>query len=154
MAFDINAIKAAAAKLQQAQQAKAQPKSEPKSAPKSASKKSAKATTSAPKSAPKADSPKTKGGASYVIPAEFKEAIESYLFARPDVVPKMATKGKSIDGCCDYIFDVMKKRAEKARNGKSAVGIYSKPDEIYGLAVHYYDESDEDLKNELNKKED
>lgn len=152
MAFDINAIKAAAAKLQQAKEA--QTKSEPKSAPKSASKKSAKATTSAPKSAPKTDSPKTKGGASYVIPAEFKETIESYLFARPDVVPKMATKGKSIDGCCDYIFDVMKKRAEKARNGKSAVGIYSKPEEIYGLSVHYYDESDEDLKRELNAKED
>ena len=34
MAFDINAIKAAAAKLQQAQQTKAQPKSETKSEPK------------------------------------------------------------------------------------------------------------------------
>jgi hypothetical protein len=61
---------------------------------------------------------------------------------------KLKNPGKSIDGCCDYIFDVMRKRAEKERSGKSAVGMYAEPDEIFGLAVHYYDESDESLKSE------
>ena len=34
----------------------------------------------------------------------------------------------------------MRKRAEKERAGKNAVGMYADPDEIFGLAVHYYDE--------------
>ena len=96
----------------------------------------------------KTDTPKTKGGAKYVIPKEFKQAIEDHLKGRPDMAEKMKQEGKSIDGCCDYIFDVMRKRAEKERNGKSAVGMYATPDEIFGMAVHYYDESDEDLKKE------
>lgn len=127
----LDAIAAAAANLQSEQ------KSEPKGAPKSA-----------PKAAPKSDTQKQKGGASYVIPAEFKQAIENYLSGRPDMVDKLLKKGKSIDGCCDYIFDVMRKRAEKQRGGKSAVGMYVDPQEVYGLACHYYDETDEDLKNE------
>ena len=60
----------------------------------------------------------------------------------------MSKKGKSIDGCCEYIFGVMLKRAQKERGGKTAVGMYVPPEEIYGMAAHYYDESDEDLKNE------
>lgn len=131
----LDAINAAAASLQSEQ------KSEPKGAPKSA-----------PKAAPKSDTPKTKGGANYVIPAEFKQAIEDYLNGRPDMADKLSKEGKTIDGCCDYIFDVMRKRAEKQRGGKSAVGLYASPDEIFGMAVHYYDESDEDLKKELKSK--
>jgi len=103
-------------------------------------------------SAPKTDTPKTKGGAKYVIPAEFKQAIEDHLKGRADMKEKLSKKGKSIDGCCDYIFDVMRKRAEKERGGKSAVGLYANPDEIFGLACHYYDESEEDLKEEMKKK--
>lgn len=135
----LDAINSAAAKLQSEQ------KSEPKGAPKSAPKASAKA-------APKSDTPKTKGGASYVIPAEFKQAIEDYLNGRPDMADKLSKEGKTIDGCCDYIFDVMRKRAEKQRGGKSAVGLYASPDEIFSLAVHYYDESEESLKEELKAK--
>ena len=132
----LDAINAAAASLQSEQ--KSEPKGAPKSAPKAAQ----------PKAAPKSDTPKTKGGASYVIPAEFKQAIEDYLNGRPDMAEKLSKEGKTIDGCCDYIFDVMRKRAEKQRGGKSAVGLYASPDEIFSLAVHYYDEKDEDLKNE------
>ncbi|MBR5728829.1 MAG: hypothetical protein IKX61_01290 [Prevotella sp.] len=99
------------------------------------------------------DTPKTKGGAKYVIPASFKQAIEKYLQGRSDMKSKLSAKGKSIDGCCDYIFDVMRKRAEKERGGKSAVGLYADPQEIFGMAVHYYDETDESLKEELNAKE-
>ena len=109
----------------------------------------AKGGKSAPKAAPKTDTPKTKGGANYVIPAEFKQAIEAYLNSRPDMKEKLNAKGKSLEGCCDYIFDVMRKRAEKNRGGKSAVGLYSPPEEIFGLAVHYYDESEESLKEEI-----
>ena len=96
----------------------------------------------------KTDTPKTKGGAKYVIPAEFKQAIEDHLHGRADMKEKLTKKGKSIDGCCDYIFDVMRRRAEKERGGKSAVGLYADPQEIFGLAVHYYDETDEALKAE------
>lgn len=96
----------------------------------------------------KTDTPKTKGGAKYVIPAEFKQAIEDHLQGRADMKEKLTKKGKSIDGCCDYIFDVMRRRAEKERGGKSAVGLYADPQEIFGLAVHYYDETDEVLKAE------
>ena len=149
MAFDINAIKAAAAKLQQAQQTKAQPKSEPKSAPKSASKKSAKTTTSAPKSAPKTDTKKRTNECAYVIPASFKERIESYLYSRPDIVPKLNAKDKSIDGCCEFIYAKFLNEAKKARNNKQAVGMSPFDDEVYGLAVHYYDEPNEMLKKEL-----
>lgn len=98
------------------------------------------------------DTPKTKGGAKYVIPAAFKEAIENYLKSRADLKERLTAKGKSLDGCCDYIFDVMRKRAESNRKGASAVGLYADPQEIFGLAVHYYDESEEDLKAELNGK--
>ena len=127
--------------------------------------KAAKAMNPEPKAEPKREQPKakgeskpqtsnlkteskTKGGASYVIPAEFKQAIEAHLKGRTDMAEKLKNPKKSIDGCCDYIFDVMRKRAEKARNGKSAVGLYADPNEIFGLAVHYYDESEESLKNE------
>lgn len=134
----LDAFKAAAAAEVQgsAQKQEAAPKSEPKAK-----------TKAAPKSEPK-DTPKTKGGAKYIIPASFKQAIEAHLKGRADMAEKLKNPGKSIDGCCDYIFDVMRKRAEKERAGKSAVGMSAEPDEIFGLAVHYYDESDEDLKKE------
>lgn len=152
MGLDLSAIRAAAAKMKQEQeqpQAQAQTKTQTKT--KTAEPKGgAKANTKT--SAPKTDTPKTKGGAKYVIPAEFKQAIEDHLKGRADMKEKLSKKGKSIDGCCDYIFDVMRKRAEKERGGKSAVGLYANPDEIFGLACHYYDESEEDLKEELKKK--
>ena len=96
--------------------------------------------------------PKVKGGAKYVIPKEFKQAIEDHLKGRADMAEKLKQKGKTIDGCCDYIFDVMRKRAEKERKGASAVGLYASPDEIFGMACHYYDETEESLKNELKSK--
>ena len=140
----LDALKAATANVQsEPKTEKAQAKTGAKSAPKGAS-----AKTGASKASAKTDSPRTKGGAKYVIPAEFKQAIENHLKSRPDMADKLTKKGKSIDGCCDYIFDKMRKRAEQNRGGKSAVGLYAPPEEIFGMAVHYYDESDEDLKKE------
>ena len=151
MGLDLSAIRAAAAKMKQEQE---QPKTNTNSTnnTNSAKTKAEPKAKTQTKSAPKTDSPKTKGGAQYVIPAEFKQAIEDHLKDRADMKEKLQKKGKSIDGCCDYIFDVMRKRAEKERGGKSAVGLYANPDEIFGLACHYYDESEEDLKEELKKK--
>ena len=146
MGLNLDAIRAAAEKMKQ-QQAQEQPKAQSKTTTKTTKTTESKTKTQT-KSAPKTDSPKTKGGAKYVIPAEFKQAIEDHLKSRADMKEKLSKKGKSIDGCCDYIFDVMRKRAEKERGGKSAVGLYANPDEIFGLAVHYYDETDEALKAE------
>lgn len=147
MGLDLSAIRAAAAKMKQEQE---QPKTNTNSTnnTNSAKTKAEPKAKTQTKSAPKTDSPKTKGGAKYVIPAEFKQAIEDHLKGRADMKEKLQKKGKSIDGCCDYIFDVMRKRAEKERGGKSAVGLYANPDEIFGLACHYYDETDEALKAE------
>lgn len=144
MGLDLSAIRAAAAKMKQEQE---QPKTNTNNTNSAKTKAEPKAKA-APKSAPKTDTPKTNGGAKYVIPAEFKQAIEDHLKSRADMKEKLQKKGKSIDGCCDYIFDVMRKMAEKERGGKSAVGLYANPDEIFGLACHYYDETDEALKAE------
>ena len=147
MALDLNAIRAAAAKMQEQENTKSDGRSKTEDVKPKTKTAEPKAKTQT-KSAPKTDTPKTKGGAKYVIPAEFKQAIEDHLKGRADMKEKLSKKGKSIDGCCDYIFDVMRKRAEKERGGKSAVGLYANPDEIFGLACHYYDETDEALKAE------
>ncbi len=149
MTIDLSAINAAAEALKQQRAGEAQPKREPKR--ETTTQRTKRATKSTTKSAPKTDTPKTKDGASYVIPAEFKEAIEAYLYSRPDIIDNLVKPDKSIDGCCDYIFGKMLKVAKKNRNGKSAVGIFRSPEEIYAMAVHYYDEDDETLKKEDEK---
>ena len=151
MKIDLSAINAAAEALKQQRAGEAQPKQEPKreTTTQKTKRASKSATKSAPKSEPKTDTPKTKDGASYVIPAEFKEAIEAYLYSRPDLIDNLVKPDKSIDGCCDYIFGKMLKVAKKNRNGKTAVGIFRSPEEIYAMAVHYYDEKSDDLKKEL-----
>lgn len=155
MTIDLSAINAAAEALKQQRAGEAQPKREPKrEATTQKTKRASKSTTkSAPKSEPKTDTPKTKDGASYVIPAEFKEAIEAYLYSRPDLIDNLVKPDKSIDGCCDYIFSKMLKVAKKNRNGKTAVGIFRSPDEIYSMAVHYYDEDNDALKKEADDDE-
>lgn len=145
MKIDLSAINAAAEALKQQREQKETPKREASTA---STGKTKRASKSAPKSTPKTDTPKTKGGASYVIPAEFKEAIEAYLYSRPDIIDNLVKPDKSIDGCCDYIFSKMRKVAEMNRNGKTAVGIFRSPEEIYAMAVHYYDEDDETLRKE------
>jgi len=94
----------------------------------------AKVQTKGKPSKPKASVTATKkdGGASDA----FKTAIETYLKGRPDMAGKMQAKGKSIDGCCAYIIGEMRKRAK----GSQAIAVTD--DEVFGLAVHYYDESE------------
>ena len=66
---------------------------------------------------------------------EFKNTIKAYLDKRAQddaqFAESYAKPGKSITDCCNYILNQAQKRG-------SAVAI---PDEeVYGMAVHYYDE--------------
>lgn len=75
----------------------------------------------------------------------FESAIKEYLDARAKEDVKFAEKysneKKSIEECCRFILGEMKKKA--------AGGMYGATDaEVFGLAVHYYDE--EDIKVEKN----
>lgn len=64
----------------------------------------------------------------------FKEVIKAYLDKRAAedslFVKKYANKKKSIDECVDYII------GEVQNSGRHGFA----DDEIYGMAVHYYDE--------------
>lgn len=56
-----------------------------------------------------------------------KRAAEDELFAKDYAKP-----GKNIDDCCDFIISEVKK---SGRNGFD-------DDEVYGMAVHYYNEEE------------
>lgn len=66
---------------------------------------------------------------------EFKDTIQKYLQERAVedslFAPKFAYPNKSIDECCRYIMGEARKR------GTSVV---MKDTEVFGMAVHYYDE--------------
>lgn len=75
----------------------------------------------------------------------FENAIKEYLDrkAKEDVgfAEKYSNEKKSIEECCRFILREMKKKA--------AGGMYGATDaEVFGLAIHYYDE--EDIKVEKN----
>lgn len=67
----------------------------------------------------------------------FKDAIKSYLDerARTDELfaKSYAKENKNLDECCNYIMGEAKKRG-------NAVCISD--NEVFGMAVHYYDEDD------------
>lgn len=66
---------------------------------------------------------------------KFNDVIADYLNQRvtedPLFVPKLANPKKSLDECCRYILGEARKR------GTSVV---MSDAEVFGLAVHYYDE--------------
>ena len=66
---------------------------------------------------------------------EFKDTIQKYLQERAaeDLLfaPRLANPKKSIDECCRYILGEARKR------GTSVV---MSDTEVFGMAVHYYDE--------------
>ena len=69
----------------------------------------------------------------------FENAIKEYLDARAKEDVKFAEKysneKKSIEECCRFILGDMRKKAKD--------GCYGATDaEVFGLAVHYYDEPD------------
>lgn len=66
---------------------------------------------------------------------EFKDTIQKYLQERavedPLFAPKFTNPNKSIDECCRYILGEARKRG-------TAVAMSDA--EVFGMAVHYYDE--------------
>lgn len=66
---------------------------------------------------------------------EFQQAIKAYLDQRAQedaqFAANYAKQGKSIEKCCNYILRQAKKRGN---------AVVMPDDEVYGLAVHYYDE--------------
>jgi len=66
--------------------------------------------------------------------------VQEYLEKRAAEDPQFAEKfnnpKKSLKECCKYIYGEAKKRA----GGSSC--IYIAPEEVFGMAVHYYDEED------------
>lgn len=124
------------------------------------------AAKATPKAAPKTAQPKkqepidiSKLKVKFAIPEDFKMAIRLYMEGRAKadsaIARKMKADGKSIDGCCEYIYRIMMRRAAKqlTERKNTGIGVTGDPDEVYGMAMHYYDESEETLKAELNGKE-
>lgn len=145
MGFNIDpaAIAAAAAALK-AQQNDTRQKSEKNT------KRTAKCTTKSSESTTK---PEQKTYVKCVADPNMVSAITNYLYTRPDMLSKLANPKKSIEGCCNYIIDRMKQIAKKQRHGASAVGLFQEDSIVYGMAVHYYDETDEALSKESEEGE-
>lgn len=108
-------------------------------------KRTAKPTTASSASTTK---PESKPHVESVADPNMVSAITNYLYTRPDLLPKLANPKKSIEGCCNYIIGRMKQIAKKQRHGASAVGLFQEDSIVYGMAVHYYDETDEALSKE------
>lgn len=74
------------------------------------------------------------------LPDPLQEQVQAYLDKRaaedPQFAEKYANPKKSIAECVKYLYGEAYKRAAGGRC------CYISPDEIYGLAVHYYDEED------------
>lgn len=80
------------------------------------------------------------------VSRSFKDTIKAYLDQRAQSDPLFATsyqkEGKNIDECCNYIVQKVKKMQV---NGLA-------DDEVFGLAVHYYDEDNLGEINAVNCK--
>lgn len=67
----------------------------------------------------------------------FKDAIKSYLDRRAGqdelFAKTYAKEGKTLEECCNYIIGEARKRGR---------AVAMTDDEVFGLAVHYYDEDD------------
>lgn len=75
---------------------------------------------------------------------QFKQVIKSYLWQRagqdPLFAPNLAKPNKSIDDCVTYILN------EVQKSGCSGFA----DDEIYGMAVHYFDEDSIEVGKPIN----
>lgn len=67
----------------------------------------------------------------------FNQAIKAYIEERAKVdelfAQKFTNPKKSIDECCNYILGEARKRGNAVAMSEA---------EVYGMAVHYYDEDD------------
>jgi len=70
----------------------------------------------------------------------FQDTIRKYLEERAKTDTRLSERlhmeGKTIEECCDYIVSEVQKLASDSQ----MIGLSD--DEVYGLAVHYYDEDD------------
>lgn len=77
----------------------------------------------------------------------FNEAIKNYLDQRAKEDSLFAEaykkKGKTIEGCCNYILSEVQKQSE--HNIAAITG-----DEVFSLAVHYYDEDNVKADKKVN----
>jgi hypothetical protein len=144
----LDAFKAAAAAEVQgsAKKQEAAPKSEPKAKAKAAPK---------TKAAPKSEKPKSPWrDFSALFDDYLRTKIETHVqdMAKRDAVfaKKMKAKGKSMKDCLNYIGEHFYCQAEKQRKS-GYVGIGGNDEELCGLAIHYFDETDDALKEELKK---
>jgi hypothetical protein len=75
---------------------------------------------------------------------QFKKVIEDYLIKRsisdPLFTPSFLKQNKNIDDCIKYILNTVQKQKV---NGLSDA-------EVFGLAVHYYDEDEIDIGGDIN----
>ena len=78
----------------------------------------------------------------------FKQVIQSYLEQRAKrdslFATSFAKQSKNIDECCNYIIGEAKKRGDNA--------VFMSDDEVFGLAVHYYDEDNIKVSKQTNYK--
>lgn len=83
----------------------------------------------------------------------FETAIKTFLdnLAKEDEMfaKSYAKPNKSISECCKYIFQQVKKNR---KNNERCVACTD--EEVYGLAIHYYDEDDIVVDGPKNKVED
>lgn len=77
----------------------------------------------------------------------FNEAIKNYLDQRAKEDSLFAEaykkKGKTIEGCCNYIISEVQKSAKGNRAAMTS-------DEVFSLAVHYYDEDNVKADKKVN----
>lgn len=65
--------------------------------------------------------------------------IGNYLLSRDDIQENLKKKNKSLDECFDYVLNEISKKCVKNGN----IGYVAGDDqELFYLAVHYYDEDD------------
>ena len=78
----------------------------------------------------------------------FKQVIQSYLEQRAKrdslFATSFAKQSKNIYECCNYIIGEAKKRGDNA--------VFMSDDEVFGLAVHYYDEDNIKVSKQTNYK--
>ena len=105
------------------------------------------------KATPKTNKPKN---FSYLfndyLRSALKQALDERAASDEVLAKKMQAKDKSFEDCMNYIGEHFYQLALKQRNGKSCVSFGGNGEELVGLAVHYYDETNEDLKKELKSK--
>jgi hypothetical protein len=84
---------------------------------------------------------------------QFEDTIKNYLDGRAKEDSLFAEtykkENKSIEECCKYIMQQAQKMYNKRVNGGIAIDRKT----VYGWAVHYYDEDDIKLEDELGRVE-